>query len=123
MDNSYIVKTIKQLCNEKQITIASLLEDCGLTKSFIYDLEKRKTSPSCEKVSRIADFFNCTVDYLLGRAENSTASQKNISQAFTQEEIDLIMAYRQAEQNDRSIVDLALHKYIQSEQGKTASAG
>lgn len=119
MDNSYIVKAIKKLCSEKKITISSLLEGCNLTKSFIYDLEKRKTSPSCEKISRIADYLNCPVDYLLGRSNMLQPYQE----AFSQEEVDLILAYRKAEANDRSIVDLALHKYIRSEQEKAASVG
>ena len=70
MQNTHIVTTIKTLCKQRCITISTLLTDCGLTKSFIYDLEKRATSPSCDKVSRIADYLDCSVDYLLGRTEN-----------------------------------------------------
>ncbi len=68
--NAQISTIIKTLCKFKGITISTLLSDCNLTKSFIYDLEKRATSPSCDKISRIADYFNCSVDYLLGRTDN-----------------------------------------------------
>ncbi len=70
MQNIQIAQTLKVLCKEKGITISTLLSDCKLTKSFIYDLEKRSTSPSCDKILRIADYLDCSVDYLLGRTDN-----------------------------------------------------
>ena len=70
MQNAHITQAIKVLCKAKGITISKLLVDCTLTKSFIYDLEKRSTSPSCDKIARIADYLDCSVDYLLGRTDN-----------------------------------------------------
>lgn len=70
MQNKQIATTIKSMCKIKGITISTLLSDCNLTKSFIYDLEKRAASPSCDKVSRIADYLDCSVDYLLGRTDS-----------------------------------------------------
>lgn len=69
MQNIHIATTIKELCKSKGITISTLLSTCNLTKSFIYDLERRATSPSCDKMSRIADYLDCSVDYLLGRTD------------------------------------------------------
>ncbi len=70
MQNIQISTNIKTLCKSKGVTISMLLSNCNLTKSFIYDLEKRATSPSCDKMSRIADYLDCSVDYLLGRTDN-----------------------------------------------------
>lgn len=70
MQNSQIAYIIKKQCKSRGITISTLLTDCKLTKSFIYDLEKRSSSPSCDKISRIADYLDCSVDYLLGRTDN-----------------------------------------------------
>lgn len=69
MQNIHISTTIKNLCKANGISITSLLHDCKLTKSFIYDLEKRSASPSCEKITKIADYLGCSVDYLLGRTD------------------------------------------------------
>jgi phage repressor protein C with HTH and peptisase S24 domain len=67
MQNVHIANTIKKLCKIKKVSIKDFQEVCDLSKSFIYDLEKRSASPSCAKISKIADYFNCSVDYLLGR--------------------------------------------------------
>lgn len=66
MQNTHIATAIKNLCKVRGVTITTLLTDCNLTKSFIYDLEKRSTSPSCDKLTRIAERLDCSVDYLLG---------------------------------------------------------
>ncbi len=70
MQNVHIAATIKQLCKKNNISISTLLNECNLTKSFIYDLEKRSASPSCEKITKIADYLDCSVDFLLGRTDN-----------------------------------------------------
>ena len=92
MQNTHISATIKVLCKKRNITVKHLLEHCNLSKSFIYDLEKRKASPSCDKLTRIADFFGCSVDYLLGRTDNPNFSEEN---KITEQEYKVLSAYRQ----------------------------
>lgn len=70
MDNTQIADRIKLMCKIQKKTISQLLMDCGISKSLIYDLEKREQSPSCDKITRIADYLDCSVDYLLGRTDN-----------------------------------------------------
>lgn len=75
MQNSQITTIIKSRCKEKNISIAQLLLECEITKSFVYDLEKRNTSPSADRLVKIADRLDCSVDYLLGRTDNPNISQ------------------------------------------------
>ena len=69
MNNIQTAHIIKSLCKERGLTIKSLLEQCGIGRSFMYDLEKKNTSPSVDKLEKIADHLNCSVDYLLGRVK------------------------------------------------------
>jgi transcriptional regulator with XRE-family HTH domain len=64
-----IAMRIKELCKTKSVPISKLLTTCNIRKSFIYDLEKRDKSPSAEVLGTIADYLNCSVDYLLGRTD------------------------------------------------------
>ena len=57
------------MCTAQNVAISKMLADCGLTKSFIYDLEKKRSSPSCERIAIIAEYLDCSVDYLLGRID------------------------------------------------------
>lgn len=70
MQNLQIAEIIKSLCKENQITIKELLEKCDINRNFMYDLEKRDSSPSSDKIVKIANYFNISTDYLLCRTSN-----------------------------------------------------
>ncbi len=74
MNNAVIASRIKNVCKQRKISISEVLIECELTKSFVYDLEKRNSSPSCDKIYRIAEYLSCSVDYLLGRTDTINAS-------------------------------------------------
>lgn len=61
MQNIHIATTIKLLCKARGISINAFLKECELTKSFIYDLEKRNASPSADKLTKISNYFDCSV--------------------------------------------------------------
>ena len=69
MNSAIIAERIKHLCKQKKVTVLSVLLACDVNKNFIYDLEKGGSSPSADKLYRIADYFDCSVDYLLGRSD------------------------------------------------------
>lgn len=72
MNNAQSASIIKYLCKKKSITVSSLLKDCQIRKSLIYDMEKRDKTPSAEIFEQIADYLDCSVDYLLGRTDVQT---------------------------------------------------
>jgi len=42
----------------------------GVTKTQISDIENAKTSTALEKAVILADFFNVSLDYLVGRSDD-----------------------------------------------------
>ena len=107
MDNIQFAKKIKQLCKENKITVKVLLEHCGISKSFIYELEKRGRVPLTDKLELIADYLEVSVDYLLGRTDNPQGfppgfspvynSNQDISQSFSQESKNTVMTKEESE--------------------------
>lgn len=71
MNNSQTATIIKEMCKSKELSISTLLTKCEIRKSLIYDMEKRDWTPSAEVLDKIADYLNCSVDYLLGRQVES----------------------------------------------------
>lgn len=51
----------------KQDDIAAFL---GVTKTQISDIERGKRTTTIEKLVALADFFDVSLDYLVGRTEN-----------------------------------------------------
>lgn len=76
VENLQISIKIKEICKNKKISISSVLDACSLSKSFIYDLEKRNASPSVDKIFSIAEYLDVSVDYLLGRTDDPSAHKK-----------------------------------------------
>lgn len=61
------LKELRTLNKINQTTIAELL---GVTKTQISDLENAKTTTSIERLYILADYFNVSIDYLVGRTDN-----------------------------------------------------
>lgn len=59
---------IKTLCREKNVAIKNMLEQTDINRNFMYDLKSGQI-PSADKFERIADYLDCSVDYLLGRTD------------------------------------------------------
>ena len=62
---SLLYERIKLLCSENHITIAELERELGFSNSTIRKWGKN-ISPSINKVIKVADFFNVSLDYLSG---------------------------------------------------------
>lgn len=54
---------IEQLCKQNNISIGQLEKLCGFGNSTIQKWQNH--SPSIDKVKKVADHFNVTVDYFL----------------------------------------------------------
>lgn len=68
---SILYQRIKELCAERGISINKLESDLGVGYSSIQKW-KNTTSPSMDKIIKVATYFNVSVDYLLGRTDVKT---------------------------------------------------
>lgn len=71
------------LINEKKISKAKFLNDVGLNKSSFLNWSQRGTIPNGEVLSKIADYFGVTTDYLLGntdKKEKLSAESEELSE-------------------------------------------
>ena len=63
-----LFEKIKELCQNRGISINSLEETLGYSRNTIYSMKNKK--PNAERLQEIADYFNVSTDYLLGRTDN-----------------------------------------------------
>ncbi|MCL2077819.1 MAG: helix-turn-helix transcriptional regulator [Oscillospiraceae bacterium] len=63
------------LLQERKITTYKLTKDTGISNGLITGWTKGGTIPSGENLIKLADYFNISVDYLLGRTENPEINQ------------------------------------------------
>ena len=62
-----ILEKIQELCKEKGTNPSKLEIELGFGKGTLYKWDK--SSPNTDKLSKVADFFGVSVDYLLGKTE------------------------------------------------------
>ncbi|HHA5456029.1 TPA: helix-turn-helix domain-containing protein [Enterococcus faecium] len=60
-----LLDRIKELAHKRGISITQLEEELNIPKNTIYQWKNR--TPSTKRLQLVADYFNVTTDYLLGR--------------------------------------------------------
>ncbi len=65
-------ENILNLLNEREISIKDFCDSLNLGKNAVYDFDKHL--PSVETAIKISKFFDLSIDYLLGRGEDASAS-------------------------------------------------
>jgi transcriptional regulator with XRE-family HTH domain len=63
------MKKLRELRKEKDLTIRDLQNIFGIGKSTLSLYENGKRDADHETLKKIADYFNVSIDYLLGRTE------------------------------------------------------
>lgn len=66
-----LVQRIKDLSDEKHITIAELEREAGISNGQIR--RWGASSPKVENLEKVADYFNVSTDYLLGRSSTTVS--------------------------------------------------
>lgn len=70
MNNSQnVALTIKQLAKNRNVQIKKMLADCGLSINTLSTMQAGGSYPRMETIVKIAEYLDCSIDYLLGRTD------------------------------------------------------
>lgn len=69
MPHREYIERIKDLMNEERISQAELARSVGISQSAVCNWLNGKMEPSIDSLWRLADFFDVSVDYIIGRKE------------------------------------------------------
>ena len=104
-----IIDKIELLLKENKKKKSELCEYLGLKKTAFSHWKSGENSSYKKHIDKIAEFFNVSIDYLLGRSEVSeienkkTAPSKEETEIFSEHEIKLVYAYRSKPEMQPSI--------------------
>ncbi len=65
-----VAERIKGQAKFKNILIKNMLDECELNKNALSSMLSRGSWLQANNLARIADYLDCSVDYLLGRTDN-----------------------------------------------------
>lgn len=94
---------LKKLCDEQGISVNKLEERIGLGKNTLYSW--KKNTPKGNNLIKVADYFNTSTDYLLGRTEHKqieTIAAHHDGDEWSEEELEEIELFKQFVKMKRS---------------------
>lgn len=92
-------KRLKELRDGAGISQQNLADIIGLTQQAVAKWETSKAEPDLATVAKLAEFFNTTTDYLLGksniRTPIPTIAAHHDGDEFTEEELNEIEKFKE----------------------------
>ncbi|MGQ7688163.1 helix-turn-helix domain-containing protein [Streptococcus suis] len=66
---------IKELAKKQGKSLGAVEEDLGYGRNTLYKI--KNSTPNAERIAEIANYFNVSTDYLLGRTDNPRIATDN----------------------------------------------
>lgn len=67
-ESNRIADRIKELARIRGVSVRQMLSDVGLGFNTMANM--KNSVPKADNLAKIADYLQCSVDYLLGRTDN-----------------------------------------------------
>lgn len=105
-----------ELCSEQNQMPQSktMLDITQVTSAAISGWKNNGSLPKCDVICKIADYFNVTTDYLLGRTETRTPIITNL----TAEEQLIINQYRNCSLDSQYVIKQSLQTFSSTSQSE-----
>lgn len=104
---------IKELAKKRGKSLGQVEEDLGYGRNTLYKI--KNSTPNAERIAEIANYFNVSTDYLLGRTDNPAIAKDDKANAnLAPAETELVAAFRNQTQNMTEEEKARFNKAIES---------
>src|SRR5699024_47953 len=110
-----LVERIKELATKHNKNLKEVALYLNLIENAIYKWNKQ--SPKAENLQALADYFNVSVDYLLGRTDNKYMNDnQEIDDNILERALDSAMSYdgKGISDADRPVIKNIIRAYLES---------
>ena len=76
---------IKDLADKHRISLNDLEDKLGISRNSLYGI--KKANPKSDRLQEIADYFNVSTDYLLGRTDNPAIANDDTVAGYTSDDL------------------------------------
>ncbi|HHK7076502.1 helix-turn-helix domain-containing protein [Streptococcus pneumoniae] len=76
---------IKELAKKRGKALGQVEEDLGYGRNTLYKI--KNSTPNAERIAEIANYFNVSTDYLLGRTDNPTIASDDTIAGYTSDDL------------------------------------
>ena len=102
-----MLKNLNRLREEAGVTQKMVAEAIGVSQQSINKYENHNIEPDIETLIRIARYFHCSVDYLVGYYHEDMLAEQDL----TGEERKLLHDYRNLNQTQKAAIKTIIESY------------
>ena len=103
-----MIKNLKSLRTEKGLSQQQLASVIGISQQSINKYENHNVEPDISTLIDLADYFETTVDFLIGR--NDTDSF-DVTFELSKNEVNIIRGYRRLNKTEQTFIDTLIKTY------------
>lgn len=105
---------LKKLRLQKGLSQQALADKLDISQQSVYKYENQITEPNIDMLKVIADFFNVSVDYLIGYSDCSHKIEEVQETDLNEDELSLIRKYRSLPSSSRNVLQHLLLELLNS---------
>lgn len=106
-----MLKNLKVLREEAGITQKQLADSIGVSQQSINKYENHNIEPDIATLIRIAEYFNTSVDYVVGHSEIRRKIEITRAYELNQDESEIIECYRQLSGKQKRCVSIVMESF------------
>lgn len=107
-----MVKNLKFLRTNKGLSQQQLAEVIGTSQQSINKYENHNVEPDIDTLIAFADFFNTSVDYLIGNTDINRKIEPVHQYCLNDEEMSLIDGFRKLTKGEKDSIFAVINNYI-----------
>lgn len=108
-----MLKNLKKLREEAGVSQKTLAESIGVSQQSINKYENHNIEPDIETLIRIANFFNTSVDYVIGNTEVRRKIEIVHTFELNDEEEKVLVGYRKLNRKQKDSIGLIMENYCE----------
>ena len=107
-----MLRNLKKLREEASVSQKALADAVGVSQQSINKYENHNIEPDIETLIRISDFFDTSVDYLVGHTVEKRKIMEYHTFDLTTEESYLVEEYRKLKPKQKECVQQVVDSYF-----------
>lgn len=106
---------LKEFRESLKLSQEELADKIGTSQRNIGRWENGENQPGYSQLVLLADFFGCSLDYLVGRSDEFGAVNVNVAgENLSSEEKELLRSYRALDFDARNVIRIQLKALVES---------
>jgi len=108
-----MLSNLKSLRQEFGISQQRLADAVNVSQQSINQYENHKIEPDIAVLSRLADYFNTSIDYIVGRTNIRRRIEHTEPFHLNEGEAEMLLQYRALKENERNCVKLVMEALLE----------